>query len=183
MPKFIEADTAEKHWVGMSACFYCLQEFEVLIDQRLQASLPRVCVYSMQPCPTCENLMKTRVILIGAAADELDHVNEQLADHKRRREHFENRPNRHSFVGRRQQFPPFVPNISRSGNLLVVPEQYIINRIIPQKLCERILKQRWCFVPEDLLMDAKQQAEKRGLTRTLQEFKEMEEHEHPTEEE
>ena len=51
-------DYSEKSYVGMSTCFLCGEVKELVLDRRLNASLPREACYNTEPCNKCKGYME-----------------------------------------------------------------------------------------------------------------------------
>lgn len=65
--------TTEKSYVGMYNCFYCNEPAGVVLDRRLQDTLPKnIGVINHEPCSKCAALMKQGVLLISVDESKID---------------------------------------------------------------------------------------------------------------
>ncbi len=60
----------DKSHVGMENCFFCGKEKGIMLDKRLQNTLPRNAVYNKEPCDTCKNVMELGVLFIAVRDGE-----------------------------------------------------------------------------------------------------------------
>jgi hypothetical protein len=64
------SDLGELSHVGMTACFFCGGDKDILLDTRLRNTLPRKAVYDRTPCDTCKEHMKQGVMFISVRDGE-----------------------------------------------------------------------------------------------------------------
>ena len=59
----------DKSYVGMTACYFCGEPKDVILDTRLKDSLPHKAIYDMEPCKDCEELQKQGITLMRVVDD------------------------------------------------------------------------------------------------------------------
>ena len=122
----------EKSYVGMTQCYFCLGDKDILLDRRLRNSLPRqVGVTDMSPCSECEDYMAQGIILISISDDttEEDMKGEPIMKH-----------------GREVGMSP--PNPYRTGGWCVVREE-AVERIFSGDYLKFALAKRFCFIVDE----------------------------------
>jgi len=131
-------------------CYYCLKgSTGLLLDKRLKPTLPQHQVYNLDPCDECSNMMSQGIILIGARDEDLSEEN-----YNRQKQKHEDSIDR-ATLGRtfhtadriRRNSPPFMFNPYRTGEFLVVTDDFISRNIQPESLVQQILNRRFTFVP------------------------------------
>ena len=133
--------TEEKSYVGLSQCFFCGgDKNELLFDTRLRDSLPRKGVYNTDPCESCGELMEQGVLLIGVEPGEMEKIELERKDYQTRLDRLPPR--------KRQNAAPFLPNPSRTGQQLVMADDWVRRAVAPNDpvLADLILRCRWTFV-------------------------------------
>lgn len=60
----------KKSHVGMGTCFICGEVKELILDTRLENTLPREACYNKEPCNKCKELMKQGIIVISVEDGE-----------------------------------------------------------------------------------------------------------------
>lgn len=109
----------EKSHVGMFNCYFCGEAAGVLLDRRLQKTLPSdVGVIDTTPCSKCKNLMKKGIILISIKDDTTE---EEM--HKK------------------------IPNPYRTGGWAVITENAFL-RIFDGDMQKWGLKHRFLFITD-----------------------------------
>ena len=56
--------------VGMTACFFCGEAKEVLLDRRLKKTLPHIACYDLIPCDKCKIKLAEGITFIEATKNE-----------------------------------------------------------------------------------------------------------------
>lgn len=138
----------EKSHVGMANCYFCGEPSKVLLETRitrslsggpgeLMKSLPRDCgVVDMDPCSSCEELMKVGVILITVKPESFDEIErdrqEWLADENPEKK-------------------PFFPNPYRTGGWFVVRDDMLerMKEDVPDSVVDNLLRRRWGFISHE----------------------------------
>jgi hypothetical protein len=133
----------EKSHVGMSQCYFCGDDFQILLETRfeynkktgnpeLRKSLPRrVGVRDMEPCNKCKEYMKQGIILMSIKDDTTPEEMKGQAIYKSGIE-----------VGRTP------PNPHRTGGWVVIKEE-AYKRMFKGEAAEFGLKHRFMFIADE----------------------------------
>lgn len=131
-------------------CFYCLEDKnELILTGRLRDDVeaPRNSVWDMNPCDQCQSWMEQGIILISVRNGEMEKVN---ADLENARAGWEREFGYRSSSWKEKHPFVFVPNPFRSGGWVVIKDRVIEDNIQPDELAQRILEDRWIFVPDEM---------------------------------
>ena len=60
----------DKNYVGMESCFFCGKVKHILLDKRMNNTLPQNAVYNKEPCDDCKLVMEMGVLFIGVKKGE-----------------------------------------------------------------------------------------------------------------
>ena len=126
-------------YVGMTQCFLCGEDKDIVIDRRLRESLPRhVGVTDLEPCGKCKDFMKMGVIVVAYDEEKTDFLDTIKLP---------NPENKHVPIDTK------MPNFHRTGGWWVVRDD-AIERMIPalgvdaEPILTQALKQRVLFLPD-----------------------------------
>lgn len=107
----------DKSHVGMTSCFLCGGNKDILIDRQLRNVLPRDCgVMDLEPCNSCKDYMSQGVIVIGVDEDKTDFDKTIMLPNPDKKSELDRHP---SYVD------SGVPDFYRTGHYVVVAEHFM----------------------------------------------------------
>lgn len=139
---------SQKHGVNpaIPKCFYCQEDKnEIILAGKLRgdAEAPRGCVWDMEPCQKCRELMDRGVILISVTPESMEQINRDYQSWWYRSGHLPKE--------RRSQF---IPNPYRTGRWFVLSDdavRRIFTGIFTGAIVDGVLRCRWTFINDDVL--------------------------------
>jgi len=131
-------------------CYYCDEKKnEVILAGHMRGDIeaPKNSVWDMTPCEECLGFMQQGIIMISVRDGEMDKEEEAR---KRALADWDISHGHRSLAAQRRNPFRYFPNPHRSGNFVVVTEDFIRRAIGAAGLRTQILSQRWSFVPDEV---------------------------------
>lgn len=148
--------TEHKSHVGLSSCFYCGGDHMLLLDKRLENTLPRnVGIIDMSPCSECEEYMEKGVILIGFDEErsDMNKLDRSWGEWRRERSNYpDTDTGLRRFCRDTGLHHCFIPTdgVYRSGHFIVVKDEALSRILGEGDVVKSALHTRWMFIPDSL---------------------------------